>query len=285
MSKKSFAVAVKKGGTGKTTLSLNLAVFFAALGLKVGLFDLDPQGHISVSLDVLDDDGLPHEGVFDFLINRRPFAECVYYAPDDEWAGIKQRDGGSILVMPGGNRTQLAAVGVAQNGADYDMLTEAMQEMRQHCDVVISDTAPSNSLFQAGIYAANDYVLVPTHLSILSIQSVDATIREMAKLNRLHNAEIMGIVPTMTQANTNEDERQLGVLRDSYGEHLVWHDTAVPYSAVWRTASEEARTIFSFQSKTNPNGKAKAQAAMAALAHQVLSKLEVTTHDFPTTAA
>ncbi len=52
LQKKSIAVGSGKGGVGKSTTALNLAVFYARMGIKVGLFDIDPLSNIATILDI-----------------------------------------------------------------------------------------------------------------------------------------------------------------------------------------------------------------------------------------
>lgn len=49
---KTVAIGSGKGGTGKSTTSLNLAVLFAKQNLKVGLLDIDPLSNLSIVLDI-----------------------------------------------------------------------------------------------------------------------------------------------------------------------------------------------------------------------------------------
>lgn len=268
-----IAVSCKKGGVGKTTLAFNMSIALAALGYRVGLVDLDTQGHISVSLDVVGEDGLPIEGIFKLLCNepKARLWDVMFEAPQDEYASIVRVQGGSVVVVPGGAKTTLASVNIQMRGEDYDALSAALAPLQETCDVIVFDTAPSNSLFTAGIYQASDFVLIPTKLSRLESDGVYHTIREMEKMRSLHQARLLGIIPTFTQMNVKEDRARLEELQREFG-FKVWGDVAIPFSAVWKSASDEARSIFSFKSETNPQGKKMAEMAMWAVVEKVVEK-------------
>ena len=56
---KTIAVCNQKGGTGKTTTTVNLGIGLARLGKKVLLVDADPQGDLTTCLGWKDNDSLP----------------------------------------------------------------------------------------------------------------------------------------------------------------------------------------------------------------------------------
>jgi len=65
---KTIAVCNQKGGTGKTTTTINLASALAVVGKKILIVDMDPQGNASSGVGVNKNE--IKESLYDVLIHR-----------------------------------------------------------------------------------------------------------------------------------------------------------------------------------------------------------------------
>src|ERR1700722_14621632 len=70
---KTIAVCNQKGGTGKTTTTINLAAALAVLGKKILIVDMDPQGNASSGVGVNKNE--IKESLYDVLIHRIPVTQ------------------------------------------------------------------------------------------------------------------------------------------------------------------------------------------------------------------
>jgi len=228
---KTIALANQKGGVGKTTLAVNLAVGFArVIGDKVLLVDLDPQANATLSLLG------PQEfapSVYDVLVGETPTRDAI--------AHVENR----LDVLP--STLDLA-------GAEADLLGEMdgrtrfrsrLEESALDYDTLIIDTPPSLGLLTVNALAACDSVIVPLAPSAYSIKGL----RELAKtIERVRRnlggrCEIAGIVLNMEdRTRVSADAR--AAIEKEFGDLL--YKTGVPRSVRFEESNSRiARPILS----------------------------------------
>ena len=182
-----IAVVNQKGGTGKTTTTVNVGRVLATKNYKVLLVDLDPQGNLSYSLGV---NQFEHS-VANVLRNEVSIVDAVIE--------IEKED---MDVLP--TSTQLAKLELSQTDAVETAysLKNALSELGDHYDFVLIDCPPSLSWLTINALSAADKVLIPMQLDVFSIQGLSqiiATIEEM-KDQYNNNLEILGVLAVMVDA-------------------------------------------------------------------------------------
>lgn len=239
-----LAVAAQKGGVGKTTTAVNLAVAAARFqGLRTLLVDLDGQGHVETALSAHLAES-PGEGpsVSDVLLGRhRDLLELVrptrvqglFVTPSDK--GLAATEG----ILAG------------RIGKEF-LLRGVLRRARERFDLVVLDCPPNLGNLTLNALAAADACLVPCDMSILALSGVSDlcavldTIRERLG----HPIALLGVVPTrVDRRNARLTEAVLTELTATYGD-LVFQ-THVPVSSALARAQMEGVSVHDFDPKSS----------------------------------
>lgn len=215
-----LALANQKGGVGKTTTAINLGTALAAVGEKVLIVDLDPQGNASTGLGI-------EERVlstFDVLSGRASLAEARVPTNIPNLSIIP----GTIDLMAF-EREAAASVAVR-----HYRLRDAITALLAQDDVpapatyVLIDCPPSLNLLTINALAASDAVLVPVQCEFFALEGLAqllATIEEIrSRLNP--NLSVQGVVLTMYDQRTSLSDLVVDDVRRALGDKVF--TTVIP---------------------------------------------------------
>ena len=188
---KIVAVANQKGGVGKTTTAVNLSSCVAALGKKVLIVDLDPQGNTTTGY------GIPKRsvelGTYEMLIGE---AE-----PKDV---IRKTEFRTDVI---GSNTRLAGAGLEMIDLPgrESRLRKALAKVQQDYDFIFIDCPPSLDLLTLNGLCACDSVLIPIQCEYYALEGLSDLMGTLRAVKRTYqpNIGIFGLVLTMYDGRTN----------------------------------------------------------------------------------
>jgi len=189
---KTIAVCNQKGGTGKTTTTINLASALAVLGKKILIVDMDPQGNASSGVGVNKNE--IKESLYDVLIHRIAVTQGL----------IKTSVIGLDIIPCNINLTgaEIELVGVLSRET---RLKKALEPIKDNYDFIFIDSPPSLGLLTLNALVAADSILVPIQCEFYALEGVSQLLNTIALVKDGLNPDlhIEGVLMTMADFRTN----------------------------------------------------------------------------------
>ncbi|MBE6611502.1 MAG: ParA family protein [Ruminococcaceae bacterium] len=203
------SLANQKGGVGKTTSAVNCAACVGALGKRVLLVDLDPQGNSTSGV------GIPRKSVkvsaYDLMIGRATAKEAIVRTKFE-----------NLSVIPSH---------ISLTGAEFELidaekrellLKQALSEVDAEFDYIFIDCPPSLGILSINALTASSGVIIPMQCEFYALEGLSQLILTIRQVKKLYNPrlEITGILITMFNGRLNLSMQVLDELKKYYADKL-----------------------------------------------------------------
>jgi chromosome partitioning protein len=225
---RTIAIVSQKGGVGKTTVALNLALALAERGRRTLLVDLDPQGGVGHSLARGDAD---LKGLADLLMSEASASDVVM-----------QTKLATLAILPRGRLSPVDVCAFEQALHAPGVLERALEETTRGMDAVVLDTASGLGMPTRAALRVAGFALVPVRAEPLSIRGLSQvlTVIEHVAKNDNPALKLLGLLPTVVDKEATVAMNTMVELWTGFASVL---DTVVPRAEVFAEASEEGLPV------------------------------------------
>ena len=214
-----LAIANQKGGVGKTTTAINLGTALAAVGERVLVIDLDPQGNASTGLGIA----------------RRPNQKSTYHVL------IGEADLHTVIKTSAIPRLDCAPSTIDLLGAELELaemqrkthrLQDAIKLMQRmpgrDYTYILVDCPPSLNLLTINSLTAADAILVPLQCEFFALEGLSQLLKTVERVRTTLNPRlvIQGVVLTMFDKRNSLSDQVAQDVREVLGDKV--YDTVIP---------------------------------------------------------
>lgn len=234
---KIIAITNQKGGVGKTTTSVNLGAGLAALGKRVLLVDIDPQGNTTSGVGINKADVA--NCIYDVLINEVPPKEAILETRSE-----------NLHLIPATIQLAGAEIELVSTISRELRLKKALSQVKADYDYILIDCPPSLGILTINSLTASDSVIIPIQCEYYALEGLSQllnTVRLVQKnLNPLLRIE--GVLLTMLDARTNLGIQVIEEVKKYFQEKV--YSTIIPRNVRLSEAPSHGQTIITYDPRS-----------------------------------
>ena len=204
-----LAFSNQKGGVGKTTSAVNIALSLAVTEVRTLLIDLDPQANATTGLSDLITEGSGN--IYEILLQGGGMRQA-----------ITKTSFSHLDVIMSTNDLVGAEIELVSIMAREHQLQKAIETIRKQYDIIIIDCPPSLGLLTINAFTASDALVIPIQCEYYALEGLGQLLNTVRLVQRHLNKklEIIGIIMTMYDSRLNLSKQVVKEVDSFFKEKL-----------------------------------------------------------------